>query len=296
MTTKSYLHNSATRASTALSVMRAELIEAHADVRGALALIERLIAEVGADRHPLFLPEESPRDRWPLRPHWDGLAVALGLLAGASGAQVDCAQKWNRMRVMAGEGRTVNLTMALAELADFVEAASDMDNEEVRAALRACVPVHQSAGHGPYIVLADIPQTWRDEFFKALRGSAAPLVKGAGPCAWPVDWERWLEADWREAWRRKIPLTVRDVMAALSELPPELPVMLPAEGGIDYAYHVRVANVANHASDWTGTPVGRYVEMPDSNAKGKPFNALLLAFDPLCDLTWLEGGNDEKGA
>lgn len=83
-------------------------------------------------------------------------------------------------------------------------------------------------------------------------------------------------------------LTVGDVITALRELPPELPVMIPADDGIDYAYHVRVANVSKHVRDWTGTPVGCFVELPDSNAKGKPFKALLLAFDLPCDLTWLE--------
>ncbi len=79
-----------------------------------------------------------------------------------------------------------------------------MDSREIREALRAQVPVHQSVGHGSYIVLADIPQPRRGLFHAFLRGSDAPLVNGVGPCAWPVDWQKWLdEDDWWKVWRRQ---------------------------------------------------------------------------------------------
>ena len=50
------------------------------------------------------------------------------------------------------------------------------------AELLASVPIHRP-GSGAYVVLAEIAQPWRDQFAAALRGSAAPLIDGAGPCA-----------------------------------------------------------------------------------------------------------------
>ena len=48
------------------------------------------------------------------------------------------------------------------------------------AELLASVPIHRP-GSGAYVVLAEIAQPWRDQFAAALRGSAAPLIDGAGP-------------------------------------------------------------------------------------------------------------------
>lgn len=42
-----------------------------------------------------------------------------------------------------------------------------------RDELLAAVPVHRQGG-GAFVVLAEIPQPWRDQFAAALRGSAAP--------------------------------------------------------------------------------------------------------------------------
>lgn len=57
--------------------------------------------------------------------------------------------------------------------------------------LLAAVPIHHLAGGSSYVVLAEIPAPWRDQFGKALSGSAGPRVNGAW-CAWAWDWEGWV--------------------------------------------------------------------------------------------------------
>jgi hypothetical protein len=69
--------------------------------------------------------------------------------------------------------------------------SSDMTAAE----LLASVPIHRP-GSGAYVVLAEIAQPWRDQFTAALRGSAAPLIDGAGPCAWAHDWQQWVAGTW----------------------------------------------------------------------------------------------------
>ena len=59
------------------------------------------------------------------------------------------------------------------------------------AELLASVPIHRP-GSGAYVVLAEIAQPWRNQFTAALRGSAAPLIDGAGP--------------WRRFWTVQFPL------------------------------------------------------------------------------------------
>ena len=44
-----------------------------------------------------------------------------------------------------------------------------------------------------YICLLDIPPLFQDEFRTVLRGSACPLIDGAGEYAWASDWADWLE-------------------------------------------------------------------------------------------------------
>jgi len=71
--------------------------------------------------------------------------------------------------------------------------------------------------------------------------------------------------------RRREPMTVADLIATLHGLPQDVPVMLAAEGGIDHARSVRVADVARHPRDWAGTPVGQYRELPDDGHDGSAF-------------------------
>lgn len=67
-----------------------------------------------------------------------------------------------------------------------------------RDELLAAVPIYQTETSHAYVVLAEIPQPLRDQFADALRGSAAPLVEGAGACAWAHDWQQWVAGTWHQ--------------------------------------------------------------------------------------------------
>jgi hypothetical protein len=75
------------------------------------------------------------------------------------------------------------------------------------------------------------------------------------------------------------PMTVGDLIAALQGLPTTLPVMIPAEGGIDHAGAVRVTDAARHQRNWAGTPVGQYRELPDDETTDEPFRAVVIDLD-----------------
>ena len=94
-------------------------------------------------------------------------------------------------------------------------------------------------------------------------------------------------------------LTVRNLIEALGRLPPDLPVMLPAESNVDYAYTAHVQMVVRDAHDWSGTPVGRFVlvdKLPARSAQatkgptgwdayaprpsGEPFQVVVVDLDP----------------
>ncbi|TXH43526.1 MAG: hypothetical protein E6Q92_05055 [Burkholderiaceae bacterium] len=74
-------------------------------------------------------------------------------------------------------------------------------------------------------------------------------------------------------------MTAAELIAALQALPPDLPVMLPTEGGIDHALSVRVAEVARHSREWAATPVGQYRELPDDDMTGEPFSVVIIDLD-----------------
>lgn len=74
-------------------------------------------------------------------------------------------------------------------------------------------------------------------------------------------------------------MTVGDLIAALQGLPTTLPVMIPAEGGIDHAGAVRVTDAARHQRNWAGTPVGQYRELPDDETTDEPFRAVVIDLD-----------------
>ena len=94
-------------------------------------------------------------------------------------------------------------------------------------------------------------------------------------------------------------LTVRNLIEALESLPADLPVMLPAESNVDYAYAAHVQMVVRDAHDWSGTPVGRFLlvnKLPAGASQapakpkgwdayaprpsGEPFQAVVLDLDP----------------
>lgn len=94
-------------------------------------------------------------------------------------------------------------------------------------------------------------------------------------------------------------LTVRNLIEALESLPSDLPVMLPAESNVDYAYAAHVQMVVRDARDWSDTPVGQFLLVDKLPAKdsqesaeprgwdayaprplGEPFRAVVLDLDP----------------
>lgn len=90
-------------------------------------------------------------------------------------------------------------------------------------------------------------------------------------------------------------LTVRNLIEALESLPQDLPVMLPAESNVDYAYAAHVQMVVRDAHDWSGTPVGQFLlvdKLPARDSQvstgwdayaprpsGEPFQAVVLDLD-----------------
>jgi|SRR5215469_2828390 len=94
-------------------------------------------------------------------------------------------------------------------------------------------------------------------------------------------------------------LTVINLIKVLERLPPDLPVMLPAESNVDFAYAANVQMVVRDAHDWSGTPVGRfllvdklpasYLQAPEEpkgfdayapRPSGESFQAVVLDLDP----------------
>lgn len=62
--------------------------------------------------------------------------------------------------------------------------------------LMHAVPIHQTPTGKDYILLDEIPQPWRTQFERALRGSAVPKIDGSGLCAWLTDWRQWAAGQW----------------------------------------------------------------------------------------------------
>ena len=58
------------------------------------------------------------------------------------------------------------------------------------------VSIHRPESRSAYVVLAEIPHPWRDQFQEALRGSACPHVEGLGNCAYDHDWQAWVRNEW----------------------------------------------------------------------------------------------------
>lgn len=75
-------------------------------------------------------------------------------------------------------------------------------------------------------------------------------------------------------------MTVYELIEKLQALPPNLPVMLCAEAGVDLAQSVCVIDVAKHRRDWSGTPSGNYRQLPDDDVSGDVFRAVLINLEP----------------
>lgn len=62
------------------------------------------------------------------------------------------------------------------------------------AALEA-IPIRRTTLGFEYVVMADIPMPWRDQFWASLESKHARLiVDGIGPAALLDDWRHWLRA------------------------------------------------------------------------------------------------------
>lgn len=83
-------------------------------------------------------------------------------------------------------------------------------------------------------------------------------------------------------------MTVAELIAKLQMIPPDLPVMLDAEGGIDHACSIRLIEAVRDDCDWGGTPVGQYRELSDEEDTAStcfmPFRAVLIDLDARADV------------
>lgn len=53
-------------------------------------------------------------------------------------------------------------------------------------------------------------------------------------------------------------MLVEDLIKMLQQMPPDMPVLLPAESGFDHPRSVYIAKVAKTSRDWADTPVGNF--------------------------------------
>lgn len=53
-------------------------------------------------------------------------------------------------------------------------------------------------------------------------------------------------------------MKVSELIARLQLMPRELEVMLPCEAGVDHVMGIGILQVARTERDWSGTPVGNY--------------------------------------
>lgn len=65
-----------------------------------------------------------------------------------------------------------------------------------RDELIAAVPVREFRGRPFYIRIEDVPEQWRQQFKRALMGSAQPVIDGEGACAHAHDWKSWVRGTW----------------------------------------------------------------------------------------------------
>lgn len=121
-----HMLRAATQARSALAVLTAELGEPSPDMAQAAAIIEQMLGDIEAGRHPLDRPDDWPqRDCWPDRPHWDRWRWAIKTLADSCGATAHCCPKYQYMRVDVRPARSDALAVALDDIGCLIELASD---------------------------------------------------------------------------------------------------------------------------------------------------------------------------
>lgn len=129
------LQRAAARARPALAVLADELGEPSPDTVRALAIIEQMLGDIEAGRHPLDRPDDWPqRDRWPDRPHWDRWRWAIKTLANNCDATAHCSPKYRYMRVYVRQARSDALTVTLDDIGCLIELASDRERDAMTVA------------------------------------------------------------------------------------------------------------------------------------------------------------------
>lgn len=58
--------------------------------------------------------------------------------------------------------------------------------------LLAAVPVREFRGRPFFVRIQDVPEPWRQQFERALMGSACPVIDGEATCAHVTDWKSWV--------------------------------------------------------------------------------------------------------
>lgn len=87
-------------------------------------------------------------------------------------------------------------------------------------------------------------------------------------------------------------MKVSELIARLQMMPQELEVMLPCESGVDHAREIGITQVAKTERDWSGTPVGNYRVVDETDTEGKTgnlFPVVVIRLDATGSVTELKG-------
>lgn len=77
-----------------------------------------------------------------------------------------------------------------------------------------------------------------------------------------------------------MPITKRDLLKMLADLPDDAPIVLDAEGGVDFVGSVGIVSIRKAVRDWSSTPVGNYrIVDGDDECTGAAMPAILISLD-----------------
>lgn len=79
-------------------------------------------------------------------------------------------------------------------------------------------------------------------------------------------------------------MKVSDLIARLQMMPQDIEVMLECESGLDHAMGLSITHVAKTERDWSGTPVGNYQVVDETDTEGKTgnlFPVVVISLDPI---------------
>lgn len=74
-------------------------------------------------------------------------------------------------------------------------------------------------------------------------------------------------------------MLVKELIEILQQMPPDMPVMLPAEAGVDQPQSVYIAKVTKTRRNWSGTPVGNFRVLNEHMSEeidGDAFDAAII--------------------